>query len=104
MSGDVKDKLQMKIREAGGAKWSEHTRKLPPLEIGSWVQLQNLRGSHPLKSDNSGVVIGRHNENSYAVKVNGSEKGDQNQQGDRNIPRAPTGTVSTLILNKTPDF
>ena len=47
---------------------------MPPLEIGSWVQLQNLRGTHPLKSDNSGVVIGRHNENSYAVKVNGSEK------------------------------
>ena len=36
MSGDVKDKLQMKIREAGGAKWSEHTRKLPPLEIDYW--------------------------------------------------------------------
>ena len=56
-----------------GARWSEHTRKLPPLEIGSWVQLQNLRGRHPLKSDSSGVVIGKHNENSYAVKVNGSE-------------------------------
>jgi hypothetical protein len=26
-----------------------------------------------LKSDSSGVVIGKHNENSYAVKVNGSE-------------------------------
>ena len=54
-------------------KKKEHTRKLPPLEIGSWVQLHNLRGRYPLKSDNSGIVIGKHNENSYAVKVNGSE-------------------------------
>ena len=73
MSGDVKDKLQEGIRQAGGQKWSEHTKKLPPLEMGAWVQLQNLRGRHPLKSDSSGVVIGRHNENSYAIKVNGSE-------------------------------
>ena len=73
MTGEVKDILQKKIRETGGAKWSKHTRKLPPLEIGSWVQLQNLRGRYPLKSDTSGIVIGKHNENSYAVKVNGSE-------------------------------
>ena len=73
MSGDVKDNLQKEIRQTGGQRWSEHTKKLPPLEIGAWVQLQNLRGRHPLKSDSSGVVIGRRNENSYAIKVNGSE-------------------------------
>ena len=56
--------LQEGIRQAGGQKWSEHTKKLLPLEMGAWVQLQNLRGRHPLKSDSSGVVIGRRNENS----------------------------------------
>jgi len=73
MTGVVKDKLQEGIRLAGGQRWSEHTRKLPPLEMGSWVQLQNLKGRHPLKSDNSGVVIGKHNENSYVIIVNSSE-------------------------------
>jgi len=73
MTGVVKDKLQEGIRLAGGQRWSEHTKKLPPLEMGSWVQLQNLKGRHPLKSDNSGVVIGKHNENSYVIRVNGSE-------------------------------
>ena len=73
MTGEVKDILQEKIQKAGGARWSEHTRVLPPLELGTWVQLQNLRGIYPLKSDNSGIIVGRHNKNSYAVKVNGSE-------------------------------
>ena len=63
MTGQVKDILQEKIRKAGGAKWSEHTRVLPPLELGQWVQLQNLKGRYPLKSDNSGIIVGKHNEN-----------------------------------------
>ena len=32
-----------------------------------------MKGRYPLKSDNSGIIVGKHNENSYAVKVNGSE-------------------------------
>ena len=70
LSGPVKDVLQEKIREAGGLRGSEHTKVLPPLDIGQWVQLQNLKGSHLLKSDYSGEIVGRHNVNSYAVKVN----------------------------------
>ena len=41
VSGPVKDDLQEKIREAGGQQWSEHTKVLPPLIVGQWVQLQN---------------------------------------------------------------
>ena len=74
MSGPVKDSLQEKIRKAGGEKWSEHTKVLPPLLPGQWVQLQNLKGAHPLKSDYSGIVMGKHNENSYAIKVNRTGK------------------------------
>ena len=33
--------------------------------------MQNLKGSHPLKSDYSGEIVGKHIVNSYAVKVNG---------------------------------
>ena len=32
--------------------------------------MQNFKGSHPLKSVYSGEIVGKHNVNSYAVKVN----------------------------------
>ena len=87
MSGPVKDVLQEKIRKAGGQKWSEHTKVLQPLVAGQWVQLQNLRGNHPLKSDYSGVIVGKHNENSCAVKVNGTGKVTlRNRASLRKIP------------------
>ena len=87
LSGPVKDKLQEKIREAGDKRWSEHTKVLPPLNVGEWVQLQNLKGSHPLKSDYSGEIVGRHNVNSYAVKVNGTGKVTvRNRASLRKIP------------------
>ena len=41
MSGEVKDKLQGKIRADGGKRWSEHTKTLPELQKGDTVQIQN---------------------------------------------------------------
>ena len=52
--------------------WSEHTQVLPELKEGDFVQLQNLRGRNPLKSDYNGIVVGKRNLNSYAVKINGT--------------------------------
>ena len=74
MSGEMKDKLQGKIRADGAKRWSEHTRVLPELKIGNFVQIQNLRGRNPLKSDYNGIVMGKSNPNSYAVKVNGTDR------------------------------
>ena len=74
MTGELKDKLQEKIRSEGGQRWSEHTQILPDLKIGDFVQIQNLKGRNPLKSDYNGVIVGRHNINSYAVKVNGTDR------------------------------
>ena len=39
MSGPVKDALQGKIRDDGARKWSEHTRILPELKNGDFVQM-----------------------------------------------------------------
>ena len=36
MTGEVKDKMQGKIRENGGKRWSEHTRVLPDLKEGDF--------------------------------------------------------------------
>ena len=74
MSGPVKDALQGKIRDDGARRWSEHTRILPELKNGDFVQMQNLRGRNPLKSDYNGIIVGRHNVNSYAVKMNGNDR------------------------------
>ena len=43
MTGEVKDKLQEKIRSEGAKRWSEYTRVLPDLKIGDFVQIQNLK-------------------------------------------------------------
>ena len=48
LSVPVKDKFQEKIRKDAGLRWSEHSKVLQPLQLGVWVQLQNLKGSHPL--------------------------------------------------------
>ena len=47
---------------------------LPELKIEQFVQFQNLKERHPLKSDYNGEIVGRYNINSYAVKVNGTGK------------------------------
>ena len=87
MSGPVKDKLQEKIREDAGLRWSEHSKVLPPLQIGQWIQMQNLKGSQPLKIDYSGEIVGKHNVNSYAVKVNGTNQVTvRNRASLRKIP------------------
>ena len=87
LSGVAKDKLQEKIRADGDKRWSEHTKVLPDLKVGEFVQLQNLKGRHRLKSDYNGEVVGRHNVNSYAVKVNGTNRVTvRNRASLRKIP------------------
>ena len=68
----LKDKLQGKIRVDGAKRWNEHTRALPELQKGDTVQIQNLRGRHPLELDYNGIVVGKNNVNSYSVKIHGS--------------------------------
>ena len=61
---------------------------LPELKIGQFVQFQNLKGRHSLKSDYNGEIVGRHNINSYAVKVNGIGKITmRNRASLRKIPQ-----------------
>ena len=88
MSGPEKDKLQERIRKEAGDRWSEHTRPLKPLQIGDFIMLQNLKGSHPLKSDYSGEIVGRHNIHSYAVRVQpGGQVTIRNRATLRKIPK-----------------
>ena len=56
----------------GAERWSEHTKKLPPLVVGDLVRIQNQTGQYPLKWDKTGKVIEVRQYNQYVVKVDGS--------------------------------
>ena len=41
----------------GQERWSEHTKRLPPLAVSDHVRIQNQIGPHPTKWDKTGTVI-----------------------------------------------
>ena len=51
---------------------SEHTRKLPILDVGDVVQVQNQRGPKANKWSLSGVIVESLGNNQYRVKMDGS--------------------------------
>ena len=53
-------------------RWSEHTRRLPPLKVGDTIRIQNQTGPYPNKWDKTGMVIEVRQFDQYAVKVDGS--------------------------------
>ena len=56
----------------GLERWSEHTKRLPPLTVGDHVRIQNQVGPHPLKWDKTGTVIEVRQFDQYVIKVDGS--------------------------------
>ena len=59
----------MNIRLEAGRRIDLHTKALKELDVGDCVQLQKLRGKHPLKSDQSGVVTAKNGFSNYSVKL-----------------------------------
>ena len=53
-------------------RWSEHTRRLPPLVVGNNVRIQNQTGPHPTKWDKTGIIIEVCQFYQYVVLVDGS--------------------------------
>ena len=53
-------------------RWSEHTRKLPPLKVGDMVRIQNQVGLYPRKWDKTGLVIEVRQYDQYLIRVDGS--------------------------------
>lgn len=50
-------------------RWSEHTKRLPPLVIGDHVRIQNQSGNNPIRWDKTGSVIEVRQFDQYVVKV-----------------------------------
>ena len=55
-------------------QWSEHTKRLPPLQVGDHVRIQNQIGNFPKRWDKTGTVtiIEVRQFDQYAIKVYGS--------------------------------
>ena len=53
------------MREA--ERWTEHTKRLPPLVVGNHVRKQNQTRPSPLKWDKTGVVIEVRNVDQYVI-------------------------------------
>ena len=58
----------------GAERWTEHTKDLPPLAIGSKVLVQNQYGAGKISKrwDKSGMVLEDLGFNKYRIKIDGS--------------------------------
>ena len=54
--------------------WKEHTKRLPQLERGDTVWIQNQTGPHPTKWNKTGVVVEVKQHDQYLVRVDGSNR------------------------------
>ena len=53
-------------------RWSEHTKRLPPLVVGDKVRVQNQTGPHPTKWDKTGTITEVRQYDQYVIKMDGS--------------------------------
>ena len=74
---DTLDKREEALRQRhlrSAERWSEHTKKLPPLAVGNHVRIQNQTGRHPTKWDKTGQIIEVRQHDQYIVRVDGSRR------------------------------
>ena len=103
LSALAKEQKQMEIRLEAGRRLDLHTKALEELDVGDCVQLQILRGKHPLKSDQSGVVTSKNGFSNYSVKLFGSGLVTQrNRASLRKVDprRVPSGQTENLLLRQ----
>ena len=55
-------------------RWSEHTKRLPPLRVGDTVRIQNQMGPHPRWWERTGTVVEVRQFDQYLVRVDGSRR------------------------------
>ena len=53
-------------------RWTEYTKRLPPLVVDIHVRIQNQTGAHPTQWDKTGVVIEVRQFDQYIVRDDGS--------------------------------
>ena len=53
-------------------RWSENTRRLPPLTVGNHVRIQNQISPHSTKWEKTGIIIEVRQFDQHVVRVDGS--------------------------------
>ena len=78
-------------------RWKEHTHRLPPLQVGDHVYLQNLVGNHPRRWERTGTVVEVRQYHQYVIRIDGSGRVSiRNRQHLRRFTpfnRTPTGVT-----------
>lgn len=85
-------------------RWSEHTKRLPPLKVGDTVRIQNQTGPFPIKWDKTGRVVEVRQFDQYVVRVDGSGRVTlRNRKFLRKyVPVYPSVLPSDDLKNLTP--
>ena len=52
--------------------WSEHSKRLPPLKVGTKVFIQNQVGNNPRRWERTGTIVETKEHDQYNVKVDGT--------------------------------
>ena len=82
-------------------RWNEHTHRLPPLQVGDHVYLQNLVGNHPRRWERTGTVVEVRQYHQYVVRVDGTGRVTiRNRQHLRKF--TPFHAPATPSLSVTP--
>ncbi|XP_021341459.1 uncharacterized protein LOC110442268 [Mizuhopecten yessoensis] len=53
-------------------RWNEHTHRLPPLQVGDHVYIQNLVGNYPRRWKRTGIVVEVRQFHQYVIRVDGT--------------------------------
>ena len=91
MSSSEKELKQLEIRKKAGERLDLFTKSIPPLKVVDCVQVQNLVGHNPLKSDRAGIIVCSNGNSSYNVKIIGSRKITMRNRS--NLRRIDTNSV-----------
>ena len=83
-------------------QWNEHTRRLPPLQVGDHVYLQNLVGNHPRRWERTGTVVEVRQYHQYVVRVDGTGRVTiQNHQHLRKFTSFHAPSTPSLSVTPT---
>ena len=69
---DHREKAMAQRHVAHHETWSEHTKILPALAIGTKVHIQNQVGNYPRRWERSGTIVETRDNDQYLVKVDGT--------------------------------
>ena len=110
LGAEEKEVKQLAIRQEAGRRLDLHAKVLPGLHEGDYLQLHNLAGHHPLKSDRTGVIVANNGFSNYSVKIISSSRITKRNRASlqtndpRSAPDYQSGHDSLLSVQEAPEL